>query len=102
MKEFARPFYNSRSWLETRAAYAASVGWLCEDCLERGIYTPGKVVHHIEHLTPENIGDPQVTLNWKNLRLVCQDCHAEEHRRGAGLRYAVGPGGEVIPPYQNL
>lgn len=98
MQEWAREFYMSRAWRDTRAAYAASVGWLCEDCLSRGLYVPGKVVHHRRHLTPDNVGDPGVTLAWGNLRLLCQDCHAEEHRRADGMRYQIAPDGSIRPP----
>lgn len=96
MREFAKGFYQSREWLNTRQAYAASVGWLCEDCLTKGLYVPGKVVHHITPLTPQNIRDPAVALSWNNLRLVCQDCHAAEHRKHKGERYVVAPDGSVI------
>lgn len=97
MKEWARGFYFSPEWRATRDAYAASVGWLCEDCLSRGLYVPGKVVHHVTPLTPENIRDPNVALAWGNLRLVCQDCHAEEHRRNDSKRYRIAPDGTVVP-----
>lgn len=98
MQEWARAFYKSRAWLETREAYAASVAWLCEDCMEQGLIVPGKVVHHVTPLTPENIGDPTVALAWGNLRLVCQDCHAAEHKKAAVLRYEVLPDGRIAPP----
>lgn len=97
MQDWARAFYNSKAWADTRRAYASSVGWLCEDCLRRGIYTPGKIVHHIHQLTPENVGDPRWALSWSNLRLVCQNCHAEEHRRKDGKRYRIAPDGTVAP-----
>ncbi|MBO7668550.1 MAG: HNH endonuclease [Firmicutes bacterium] len=97
MKEWARAFYLSPEWRATREAYAAAVGWLCEDCLSRGLYVPGKVVHHVTPLTPENIRDPKVSLAWNNLRLVCQDCHAEEHRRNDGKRYRIMADGTVAP-----
>lgn len=96
VRDFARGFYQSKAWLDTRQAYAASVGWLCEDCLSRGLYVPGKVVHHVTPLTPENIKDPSVALSWDNLRLVCQDCHAAEHRQKNGRRYDVLPDGTVV------
>ena len=35
-KEFAKKFYKSKAWQRTREAYAASVGQLCEDCLDAG------------------------------------------------------------------
>lgn len=96
-QEFSKAFYKSAAWLKCREAYIKSVGGLCEDCLAKGIYTPGVVVHHIIPLTPENITDPSIALSLDNLRLVCQDCHAAEHHP-SGLRYSYGPNGEILPP----
>lgn len=78
-REFAKSFYHSKAWKHTRAAYARSVNNLCEKCLERGKYSKGEIVHHIEHLSPANIGDESVTLGFDNLELLCRDCHAEQH-----------------------
>lgn len=36
------------------------------------------IVHHKIVLTPENINDPEVTLNWEYLELLCLDCHNRE------------------------
>lgn len=96
VRDFAGSFYQSKAWMETRKAYASSVGWLCEECLKKGLMTPGKVVHHIQPLTPENITDPNITLDWSNLKLVCQDCHAKIHRQNSGRRYRVTDDGKVI------
>lgn len=74
-EQFARAFYSSRAWARCRRAYASSVGGLCEDCLAQGVYTPGEQVHHMTPLTPDNIDDPSVTLDWRNLRLLCKPCH---------------------------
>ena len=93
MKEFAKVFYKSKAWQHTRAAYAASVGGLCEDCLNRGIYRAGEIVHHKTELTPENINDPEATLSWGNLRFVCRDCHGKAH--GSIKRYQVDEMGRV-------
>ena len=95
-RDFAKGFYKSRAWIDTREAYAKSVGGLCELCLKRGIYTPGTVVHHKVHLTPENINDPEISLSWNNLMLVCQDCHAKIHAGKAERRYKVDELGRVI------
>ena len=38
-------------------------------------------MHHRVYLTPQNIGDPAVTLNFGNLELLCQRCHNDEHHR---------------------
>lgn len=79
-REFAKDFYNSIQWRECRESYARSKGYLCERCMERGIYRAGEIVHHKIHLTPENINDPSITLSFDNLKLVCRDCHAVEHK----------------------
>ena len=94
MKEYAAAFYLSPAWRKCRAAYVKSVGGLCEDCLKRGIYTPGVIVHHRVHITPDNINDESVTLNWDNLELVCRDCHAEAHEQRK-RRYRVDEWGRV-------
>ena len=78
-REFAKNFYNSKAWKECREAYKRSVYGLCERCLANGKYVPGDEVHHKIYLTPENIRDPNVTLNWDNLILLCASCHSKEH-----------------------
>ena len=93
-KDYARAFYNSTAWDNCRKAYAKSVGGLCERCLREGRYTPGTVVHHKTHITPGNITNPEVTLAWDNLMLVCQDCHAAEHRKQS-RRFTVDEYGRV-------
>ena len=75
---FAESFYKSKAWLACRAAYVASVFHLCERCGK-----PGKILHHIVELSPENIADPDITLGWDNLIYVCKDCHEREHHPGA-------------------
>lgn len=80
-KEYAKKFYKSKAWQDCRAGYISSVQGLCERCLSKGKLRPGKIVHHIEYITPGNIDDPFITLNWDNLEYVCQDCHNDEHHR---------------------
>jgi 5-methylcytosine-specific restriction endonuclease McrA len=43
------------------------------------LIVPGDEVHHKIRLTPENLADPQISLNWDNLELLCKQCHMEEH-----------------------
>jgi len=74
MKPWAQWFYKSKVWERTREAYIAYRHGLCERC-----GAGGKVVHHKIKLTPQNINDPNVTLNWDNLELLCQECHNREH-----------------------
>ena len=69
--------------------------WLCQDCLRKGKYTPAEEVHHILELTPDNINDPEVTLNPDNLVALCRECHKQRH--GAHeRRYKVDEFGRVI------
>jgi len=85
-KEFAKAFYKSKAWRQCRDAYFISQHGLCERC---GV--AGKIVHHKDYLSPENINDPEVSLNWDNLELLCQDCHNHEHHEvpatGDGLAF---------------
>lgn len=96
-RPFAVRFYHTQAWKKLRADYAKQAGHLCEDCLERGLYVPGEIVHHVIELTPENIGDPDIALNPKNLRLVCRECHKRHHNEVLrNRRFDVGPNGEII------
>ena len=81
MKDYAKDFYQSEAWKTARLAYLKKAGGLCELCLEKGLYKPGVIVHHKEHITPENITDESITLSFDNLQLVCQDCHNQIHSR---------------------
>ena len=81
-KDFAAGFYKSKAWIGCRDGYIKSVNGLCERCLAKGQVVPGKIVHHKIYITPQNINDPDITLNWDNLELHCQDCHNQEHHAG--------------------
>lgn len=94
MREFAKEFYCSLAWKNTRRAYAKSRGGLCERCLAKGIYRAGEIVHHKVYLSPENINDPAVSLNWDNLELLCRDCHGAEHEK-IHRRYTVDEQGRI-------
>lgn len=104
-REFAKAFYHSKQWEQTRDAYMrmpvrTSRGicppGMCERCFSRGVLRPARIVHHKEHLNPSNIGDPNVTLSFDNLMRVCMDCHAELHYPGEPPRVAFTPDGRVI------
>lgn len=92
-REFAKGFYKSKSWQYTRDAYVKSAGGLCERCLHDGIYKPGEIVHHKQELTPDNINNPDISLSWDNLELLCRDCHGKAH--GKQKRYKIDEIGRV-------
>lgn len=74
MQAFAKSFYLSKAWRDTRAyIYKRDMG-LCVRCGK-----PGKIVHHKIYLTPQNIDNPSITLSEDNLELLCCECHAIEH-----------------------
>ena len=73
-KEFAKRFYASKDWKQTRDAYFTNANGLCEACGEAG-----EEVHHIKALTPENIKDPEIAFGFDNLMLLCKACHFEIH-----------------------
>ncbi len=78
-RDFAKKFYNSKAWKKCREAYKQSVNGLCERCLKNGKYVVGDEVHHKICLTPENINNPDITLSFENLELLCSSCHSIEH-----------------------
>ena len=96
MKEFAKQFYKSKQWQHCRDNYLKSVGGLCENCLQNGKYVPAVIVHHVINITQQNITNPEITLNWDNLRCVCRECHAQEHSHKPRRRYEVDEYGRVI------
>ena len=94
-KAFTEGFYKTARWVKCRNAYVKSVGGLCERCLKRGRIVPGEIVHHKTALTPENIHDEEVTLNWENLELLCRECHAEDHADLEPKRWSFGDDGSL-------
>lgn len=74
MKPYAKKFYKSSAWIKCRESYFNMQHGICERCGEAG-----HIVHHKEYITPSNINEPNITLNWDNLELLCQECHNKEH-----------------------
>ena len=95
-REFAKEFYSSKAWQDCRNEYAKRAQHLCEECLRKGIYTPGVIVHHVEELTPGNIYKPEVALNFDNLELLCRRCHSEEHGSHKDRRYTFDECGNIF------
>ena len=73
-RDFAKSFYKSKEWQQTRDYILKRDRYLCR-CGK-----PATEVHHIKHLSPQNINDVTVTMNPNNLVSLCRDCHFEEHK----------------------
>lgn len=67
-------FYNSPEWKKVRLAYRKYRFGLCERCGRAG-----EIVHHKKYITAKDIYNPNITLNFNNLELLCRDCHNKEH-----------------------
>ena len=52
--DYSKSFYNSKAWKDLRL--------------------------YIEEITPDNIDDPNVTLNEDNLELLCEKCHNSKRK----------------------
>lgn len=74
-KEWAKNFYQSNNWINTRNYIMSKYFYICQKCKER----PAEIVHHIIWLTPSNINNSDITLNENNLMPVCRECHAIIH-----------------------
>ena len=75
--EYAKAFYKGSSWNKCKNGYLKSKNYICERCGE--IAT---ICHHKKHISPQNINDPNITLNWDNLQALCLDCHNSVHGKG--------------------
>ena len=85
MKEFAKSFYLSGTWRKVRDSYKKRHFGICERCGR-----PGEIVHHKKYLTPENIGNPDISLSDDNLELLCRECHALEHMCAPAVADGLG------------
>ena len=74
-REFAKAFYNSKEWQNTRKYILMRDKYLCVKC-----GAPAEEVHHKKHLSPSNITDTEITMNPENLVSLCRECHFAEHK----------------------
>lgn len=79
--DYAKSFYTSKQWIECRTGYMQSQHYICERCNDIAV-----ICHHKDYITPGNIDDPNITLNWMNLEACCQTCHNNEHQLKSNCR----------------
>ena len=90
-------FYKSKAWRDCRDGYFKSRHGLCERCLKKNLISVGKIVHHKIYLDATNYKNPEVSLNWDNLELLCQDCHNKEHHGSSKeKRYSFDKNGNIV------
>jgi len=98
--DYSKRFYHSKEWKKLAEYIRASRHYTCEECGEYGTE-----VHHIIAITPDNIDDPNITLNEHNLELLCKECHDAKRKIdkdiNEGLRF--DPNGNIIqvPPIKS-
>lgn len=73
-------FYCSKEWLELARLLKYKSNGACECCNMVYPYSYLRA-HHIEELTLENVSNPKIALNPKNIKILCHDCHNKIHRR---------------------
>lgn len=96
-REFAKKFYKSKEWMNVRQGALMRDKYLCVKCGR-----PAEEVHHIIHLSPANIYDPNITLNLENLQSLCTDCHFAEHKADRKVtdcseEYEFDENGYIVP-----
>ena len=77
-----RTFYRSKAWQECRKVVIDRQFNICADCIKNGDITPIDEVHHLTFLTPDNVGDPNISLNPDNCVGLCTVCHNRRHEKG--------------------
>ena len=80
-KKYAE-FYNSSEWKNLRNQKFYDADGLCELCKKNGVVTQGEEVHHIIPIEK----DWNKRFDYKNLILLCSDCHNAQHERISSLQ----------------
>ena len=86
MVSVRQAFYKSAKWEAFRENIISERtepdGTLrCTHCGKAITHKYDTIVHHIEELTDENVGDAMVSLNPDNVEIICFKCHNEAHHR---------------------
>jgi len=85
-------FYTKQAWRKCRKSFLQEKNGLCEICRSKGLIVPAVHVHHKEPITPENLKNPEITLNHANLMALCEECHHAQH---STKRWRCDPDGHV-------
>lgn len=77
-----RRMIQSQRWVKLRKE-KLKMNPLCQDCLESGIYTPAREIHHVTPCeTARSVRQmEELMFNLGNLRSLCHDCHVLTHKK---------------------
>lgn len=78
-KAFAKTFYASKQWRDTRRIVLRRDLYTCAYCSSRA-----EEVHHKVALDINNINDFNIALNPDNLISLCHDCHTKITKGNTG------------------
>ena len=74
-------FYASKRWRGLRDMLVVERHGRCDRCgKDCSDDTSQLIAHHKEHLTDDNLKDPNVAVNPDNIEILCAHCHAIQHR----------------------
>ena len=74
-------FYKSAIWSKFRMLYISQNEPICVDCKKIIVEDKDLHLHHIEELTIANVNDYNISLNPKNMAILCHNCHNKRHKR---------------------
>ena len=72
-------WYNKPRWKSLSKRYRLHHP-LCAHCLEKGIVTSARVVHH----KIDRLAAPHLAFTWHNLESLCISCHNIHTNKGRG------------------
>ena len=85
-KEWAKSFYNSNAWKQTREIALKRDRYRCQS---PGCRRTAEEVHHIVELTEKNVNDIRISLNLNNLTSLCSDCHKRITKKMKSKDYGI-------------
>lgn len=81
--EVLKKFYKSKKWQDFRAWYISKNKPICKVCNRFIASAHNITLHHVIELDEINVKDYQISLNEKNIMLLCSGCHNNLHKGSA-------------------
>lgn len=74
-------FYTSKAWRDLAYTLKIEANGKCQRCGKAVMDFKFLIAHHKENITEENLNNILISLNSKNIEIICHGCHDKEHRR---------------------